>query len=70
MVERMRSMNETAAKHLGGHDKEFELRFIDHMIPHHEGAIAKARHALEHARRPELKQMAEKAIEQQQKEID
>ena len=70
MVKQMRSMNEMMVKHLGGHDKEFELRFIDLMIPHHEGAIAMARHALEHASRPEIKQMAEKAIEQQQKEID
>lgn len=43
MVEEMRSMNETTAEHLGGSGAEFESRFIDLMIPHHEGAIAMAR---------------------------
>ena len=63
-------MNEMMVERLGGHDEEFELRFIELTIPHHEGMIAMARHALEHSSQPELKQMAEKAIETQQKEIE
>lgn len=48
----------------------FDQRFIDAMIPHHEGAIAMAREALERSTRPELRTMAEEVIRVQQEEID
>lgn len=48
----------------------FDQRFIDAMIPHHEGAIAMAREALERSTRPELRAMAEEVIRVQQEEID
>ena len=40
------------------------------MIRHQEGAVMMARHALKHSKRPELKAMAEKVINDQQKEIE
>ena len=57
-------------KALGQKDSHYDHRFIDMMIPHHEGAIMMAKDALEHANRPELKKMAQGMITSQQKEID
>ena len=47
----------------------FDLRFIDSMIPHHEGAIAMAQQALEQAEHEELRQMAQEIIAAQEAEI-
>ena len=69
MHKEMQMMNHKMVKHLGKTDPEFELRFIEMMIPHHEGAILMAQHALEHANQPELKEMAKKIIDAQEKEI-
>ena len=66
----MRAMNDMMVKYLGHKDADYEKRFIDLMIPHHEGAIQSAKHALEHSNRPELKEMAKQAIEDQGKEIE
>ena len=70
MTKQMQSMNKMMVEHLGDHDAEFELRFIELTIPHHEGMIAMAKHALQHSNRPEVKEMAEKAIKMQQAEIE
>lgn len=70
MAKEMRTMNDKMVQHLGAKDPEFENRFIEMMIPHHEGAIAMAKQALQNANRPELKEMAQKMIEAQQKEIE
>lgn len=70
MAKEMRAMNKMMVHHLGQKDTEYEKRFIDLMIPHHEGAVQMAKHALEHATQPELKEMAKKMIEDQQKEIE
>ena len=45
-------------------------RFIDAMVPHHQGAIAMAEVALENAEHPELLQLAENVISTQQAEIE
>lgn len=66
----MRMMNDRMVKHLGTKDPKYEDRFIDMMIPHHEGAIRMANHALENANRPELKAMARDVIAAQEKEIE
>ena len=66
----MRAMNDRMVKYLGHKDADYEKRFIDMMIPHHEGAIRSAEHALEHSNRPEVKEMAKKAVEEQKKEIE
>jgi uncharacterized protein (DUF305 family) len=55
---------------LGKADDEFDLRFIDGMIPHHEGALTMAQQALEKSDRPELKQLSEEILASQQAEID
>lgn len=54
---------------LGPADATYDLRFIDGMIPHHEGAVAMAKAALEHSQRPEIRQLAENIIAAQQGEI-
>jgi uncharacterized protein (DUF305 family) len=46
---------------LGEADDEFDLRFINAMIPHHEGAVST---------RPELLTLADEIIASQQAEID
>ncbi|MBW4633048.1 MAG: DUF305 domain-containing protein [Iphinoe sp. HA4291-MV1] len=57
-------------KDLGAADAEFDLRFINAMIPHHEGAITMAQDALSKSKRPEIKKLAQNIITSQQKEID
>lgn len=55
---------------LGAADAQFDLRFLNAMIPHHEGAIVMARDALSKSQRPEIKQLANNIITSQQAEID
>jgi uncharacterized protein (DUF305 family) len=50
--------------------QEFDLMFIDMMIPHHQGAIAMAEVALERGEHPELVSLAQEIISAQQAEID
>lgn len=55
---------------LGAADAQFDLRFINAMIPHHEGAITMAQDASSKSKRPEIKKLAQDIITSQQKEID
>ena len=57
------------AMDLGPADATYDLRFIDGMIPHHEGAVVMAEAALEHSQRPEIRQLAEDIIAAQAVEI-
>ncbi len=55
---------------LGTADDEYDLRFINAMIPHHEGALTMAQEALTKSSRPEIQELAEAIIASQQVEID
>lgn len=55
---------------LGAADAEFDLRFLNAMIPHHEGALVMAKDVLSKSKRPEMKQLAQEILASQQKEID
>ncbi|TVQ09260.1 MAG: DUF305 domain-containing protein [Leptolyngbya sp. DLM2.Bin27] len=57
------------AMDLGPADATYDLRFIDGMIPHHEGAVVMAEAALENSQRPEIRQLAEEIIAAQAVEI-
>jgi uncharacterized protein (DUF305 family) len=55
---------------LGAADDQFDLRFLNAMLPHHEGAVTMAKEALEKSDRPEIKQLAQEIVSSQQQEID
>jgi uncharacterized protein (DUF305 family) len=54
---------------LGTTDAEFDLRFINAMIPHHEGAVVMAQDALQKSQHSEIKQLAQEIIKAQKGEI-
>jgi uncharacterized protein (DUF305 family) len=54
---------------LGPADATYDLRFIDAMILHHEGAIVMAEEALEKSERAEIRQLATEIIAEQEREI-
>ncbi|MBS0018485.1 MAG: DUF305 domain-containing protein [Arthrospira sp. SH-MAG29] len=54
---------------LGPADENYDLRFIDAMIPHHEGAIIMAQEVLAKSDRPELQNLAAEIIQAQASEI-
>ncbi|MBW4686760.1 MAG: DUF305 domain-containing protein [Komarekiella atlantica HA4396-MV6] len=55
---------------LGAADGEFDLRFINAMIPHHEAAVVMAKDALQKSQRPEIKNLAQEIIKSQNAEIN
>lgn len=69
MSEEMRSSMMMSGD-LGAADDQFDLRFINAMIPHHQGAIEMAKQVLENSDRPEMKTLAQNMIDSQQQEID
>lgn len=54
---------------LGAADQNYDQRFIELMIPHHEGAIMMSKDAIAKTSKPELKSLAESIIADQKKEI-
>ncbi|TNC11123.1 DUF305 domain-containing protein [Methylobacterium terricola] len=46
-----------------------DVDFRTHMIPHHKGAVAMAKVALDYAKDPATRAMAQKIIDDQEKEI-
>jgi uncharacterized protein (DUF305 family) len=62
-------MNMQHGMDLGPTDAAYDLRFVDAMIPHHEGAVIMAKEALSKSKRPEIKKLATDIIKAQNKEI-
>ena len=56
-------------KSLGSKDATYDKRFMDLMIVHHEGGVMMAKDALDKSERSEIKEMAQKIIDSQEKEI-
>ena len=54
---------------VGPADANYDLRFLDSMIPHHQGALVMAQEVLEKSKRPELIKLAKGIITDQKKEI-
>ncbi|MFS8859743.1 DUF305 domain-containing protein [Synechococcus sp. B60.1] len=54
---------------LGPADESFDLRFLDAMILHHEGAVSMAAEALQKSRRREILQLARAIVAAQSQEI-
>ncbi len=55
---------------LGSADAQYDLRFMNMMISHHQGAIVMAQDALNKSQRPQIKRLAQSIITSQQQEID
>jgi uncharacterized protein (DUF305 family) len=62
-------MNHSMSMDLGPADADYDLRFIDAMVLHHQGAVKMAQEALQKSQRPEIKKLAEDIIAAQEKEI-
>lgn len=66
----MKSGGMTHSMDLGPAAADYDLRFIDAMIPHHEGALVMAQDLAQKAKRPELQKLAKDLLTSQQAEID
>jgi len=67
MADSMKNMNMPKLNQATG--KDYDLEFVNQMIPHHEGAIVMAREALTKAEHAEIKTLANKIIQAQEAEI-
>jgi len=54
---------------LGAADAKYDLRFLNAMIMHHQGALVMAQDALKKSTRPEVQKLAKDIIAAQEKEI-
>jgi uncharacterized protein (DUF305 family) len=48
---------------------DVDVDFVRGMIPHHRGAVAMAKVALEHSKNPEIRKLAEEIVRSQDGEI-
>lgn len=55
---------------LGAADQQFDLRFLNAMIPHHEGALIMADQAVSKSDRPEVVKLAQSILTNEQQDID
>ncbi len=69
IMKHMSMMNDMMVKELGQKDTNYEDRFIDMMIPHHQGAMSMSQDALGKAAHAETKKLAQGIIDAQKKEI-
>lgn len=63
-------MNHSMSMDLGPADADYDLRFIDAMTPHHQGAVEMSQEALKKSQRPEIKKLAQDIIAAQNREIN
>ena len=63
-------MNHGASMELGPADAELDLRFVDAMTPHHQGAVEMAKEAQQKSKRPEVRKLAALIIQTQNKELN
>ncbi|MBI4779875.1 MAG: DUF305 domain-containing protein [Oscillatoriophycideae cyanobacterium NC_groundwater_1537_Pr4_S-0.65um_50_18] len=54
---------------MGSADEDFDLRFINAMLPHHQGAVAMAGEALLRSDRPDIWRLSQSILGVQQQEI-
>jgi uncharacterized protein (DUF305 family) len=55
--------------YLGPDDEQFELRFLDAMILHHQGAVEMAQESLQKSQREDIRQLSQEIIETQRDDI-
>lgn len=67
MMDSMKGMDMEKLGKSSGQD--FDLNFINMMIPHHQGAISMAQDALKNAGNKKIKEMAQNIIKKQNKEV-
>jgi uncharacterized protein (DUF305 family) len=65
----MDQMNQQMVAHLGASDSTYDQRFIDMMIPHHQGAVMMAQDAQSKATKAEIRDLSARIIADQDKEI-
>ncbi|MEG3938518.1 MULTISPECIES: DUF305 domain-containing protein [unclassified Microcoleus] len=66
----MSGMNHNMSMDLGPADADYDLRFIDGMTVHHQGAVNMAKEVLNKSKRPEMKKLANNIIAAQNREIN
>ena len=69
MMGGVNNSNNTTPGRTVGMMNNIDEHFIEQMIPHHDGAIAMAKLALQKAKRSEIKTLAQNIISAQEKEI-
>jgi uncharacterized protein (DUF305 family) len=63
-------MNHSMVMDLGSADANYDLRFIDAMTLHHQGAIEMAKEAQQKSQRLEIKKLAQNILTAQNREIN
>ena len=70
MMDSMKPMDGDHLKKMNAMDgREFDLHFLDMMIPHHQGAVLMAKDALQKSEKSEIKTLAQTIISAQETEI-
>lgn len=70
MSEQQRQTMMMSNENMGSANAEFDLRFINGMTTHHQGAVTMAQDALSKSKRPEVKKLAQEIVTSQQAEIN
>ncbi len=68
-MDHSKMMNMGMNSDLGPADANYDLRFLNAMTEHHNGALAMAKDALVKSKRPEIQKLAKQIVADQEKEI-